>query len=268
MNPYNSMLRTLRARNVFEGVMPAIPANLSIAFDDWKPAIFNTIEGGDIGAPFSVDQTFLNINSNMICKRIGLFSNFADGLVPATATPGVDVIVRVASFTRGNPASGGMTVTGDPSSKTMTVTAGAIADLSAGDWILLTEGENQLINKDFREYAQVLSVNVPGGTFDLYDYPKFDYSNSILLALTAISESSRFVTQLDIAELNVMNHIDTFFTPAEYSSVAATDIIIFGQVVPNGTSQWFTKSINTAFAGDVLSFDLVGDFEITVGPEV
>lgn len=266
-NKYSSVTRSLRARNVFEGVMPAPGTDLSIGTSSWSPSIFNRIEGDSYTIPAAGTHKFLNINSNLILRRLGLFCNFADGLVAASVNAGVDAVVRAASYTRGNPASGAATVSCTPASKTVTLDTGAIGDFSAGQTVLMTGGQDLLgaLGRTFNQYGIIDSVDGGAGTFDLYDYPKFSFSGDDIFILTGVSEASRYVYYRDMTELNYMYEINQFFTPAEFSTTAVTDILLLGRVQPRLTASWHTDSIASAYEDDTVFFDLIGDFEYTQG---
>lgn len=268
-NKYSSVTRTLRGRNVFEGAVPAPGTDLSIGKNAWTPTIINRLDGYDYTVPAATSVKNISEESNMIIRRAGLFSNFADGLVQASVAPSIDAFIRAAAYTRGDPPSGAATFSGDSTSKTLTLTAGAIGDFSADDVILITEGAAALgpLGATFRQYAIIASVDGGAGTITLYDYPKFGFTDARVYALTAISESSRFAFVRDMIDLNYMYDVNQFITPLSFSTSAATDIVILGNIAAEDTQAWHTDTIAAGFEDDVLFFDLMAEIEFTRGPE-
>jgi len=263
MNKYSSYLRTFRGRRLVEKAI-APPANFTIGLTDWNPVIFTRSFNLLTTFPATLLNAPMNIAGNITLKKIGVFSNFADGLVAkkvsvglgAGGFNGLDINVRAASYTRAFvPAT---TISGDPSSRTMTV-AGAGAGLDAGAAILMIGGGNQFAFPLW-EYAFVESFVAPD--LVLSDYPKYTYVAQPVYLLTAIAES-RFFHMIDLNELNYLYNADHFFTPLQFSSANATDVIIWAQAMPNGTVEYFTKSIDPTYLNDIALFDAVAEFEFT-----
>jgi hypothetical protein len=211
----------------------------------------------------------MNLNSNILLKRVGEFCNFADGLVSKKVSVGLgtggfnglDINIRASAYSRSLIA--GTTITGTTASRTLTV-AGPGVGLAAGAVLLLTSGINQFFAPVY-EYVMVESFAAPN--LVLYDYPKYNYVAFPLYLLNFIAESY-FYHAIDINELNYMYEADNYFTPNQFSTAAATDIVIFGQAIPNGTVEYFTKSIDTSYLNDIALFDMLAEIEFTKSSQI
>lgn len=245
-NKYSSILRTVRARNVYEGVI-APPADLTIVSGDWVQQVLQD------------RANIQSVQSNFILRRLGIFSNFADGLVFKNANERINVRIFAQAYTRTlltgtlQTTVGSKAVTGVGTSFTTEVfTQDILAIPASGD-----------------QYSYHIVDGDPADDFNLNltDYAEY---NAITPAYKLISQPS-FVqfNYRHISELNYMYEIDEFFSPLQFATPALTDIVILAAINQSSLNfsasdiDFLTKSISTDFVDDVVHFDVVAELEFT-----
>jgi hypothetical protein len=248
VNRYDSTERRIVARNVYEGTI-APPADLSIAAGSW------------VQQPFHVGYNYLggaiySSEGNLFLKRVGLFSNFADGLVPKT--PARSLIVRIEPgryFVNPTPAG---SVTFTAGSKTVTgIGTTFTADLPAGS---IVQSQSNYIYR----VASLDGVN-PDTVAYLSDYALYTEPGVIYNCLTS-AVSAIYALSFGFRTLNEMVPVEKYM-PVSSIGAVGTKIILQAAVSSSdgGNMDFLTKSIDSLFAGDTAFFDVQAEIEYSAG---
>jgi hypothetical protein len=253
MNAYGSVVRTLSARNVLETVI-APPMSVSVLPADWKGQIFqDTMWVSSIGVP-----PWLK-GSNLILRRVGLFSNFADGLVFATPCQRLRILIEAYPYTLGAQLTGSVSWPADSKTMTGTLTAfntelypGAVVKIRAGGAPCPILG---IVETVLSPTSCLMSDYGPGGAnlanlVTVIPQPVAAWLVGVSL-LNYMHEAERFIPAGVLG-----GNLDTFFLKA--SIVQGSGNLPAVQPV-----EFLTKTIDTAFARDSAFFDVVADLEIT-----
>lgn len=227
--------------------MPAPGTDITIASANWFNQLLTRT------SPEWVQK--LSVNSNLLLKRVGIFSNFADGLVFANPYEGLDLSILVAPYTYDSGVTG--TITTALNSKT--VAGAGLAGLNAGD--IINVGNAVGTGPEF------LVIDNPA-TPSVTDYPIYavaaaDWSQMV------IDSSQAARTLIHIRELNVMYDYEHFFNPIIFAISTAPQALII-QADINGTGlapaghsvSFHTDTISANFTGDTCWFDVHAEFEI------
>lgn len=234
-NKYSSIIRRLYSEaNYSSAISP--PTDYTIAdagFAYQRHLIFS--------------QNDINPNSNIFVKSLGLWSNFADGLVLKTQGAFLNVRLAVNSYIIGSTLSGIFTT----SRGSTTLTTSVSQSFSPGDKLLLTD----------RIY-NILSGS--GTSWVLREYAVEDYveGGTVNKLLTSVGGDSS--VDIPITLLNTMYPVDILLLPSQYSTTSALYISLQGAIFPKNTV-FLTKSINTSFATDQCYFNTIFDLEFTKG---
>jgi hypothetical protein len=248
MNKYGSHVKAFRARNVVEGTL-APPGDFSIT-------------SANIFTQVLQPERSININSNFSVQQVGVYSNYADGLVIKDPRYRLDVFITARSYIQAAVDLTGV-LTFDPSTKNVTAVGGAfLAELAAGDFI-------SIIAAGFKEYAIVNSVT-NNNLLVLRDYPYLNPAGLLYTArrLAPSGGTASAVLYRDVSELNQMNQVEQFLTPTLYSVAAATDIVLTGSILQRVgaggpiTIPFLTKSIDVTFTNSIY-FDIMANIEYT-----
>jgi hypothetical protein len=258
MNQYGSAVRTYIAANVMEELITP-PNQLDVTNSNIRKQFFQM--GGSIQNPAFINSGVddWNLQSNFSIHRCGLFSNFADGLV--YLAPCVRPSITIKAF----PWKVNVALPG-----TVSMTAGS---------------------RDLVGFATTWNTVGPGKL----TVGRYYAINGHLLEITKVNsdtsaEASQYVGLIDVAGIsgqtmystiggslfvqNVLPCIDTLnymyeadrFEPISlvnvigYTAIALQAILSFSDTVSFGT-----KSIDTAWARTIATFDVKADLEITIG---
>lgn len=239
-NKYFSKERRFWSKDLYNAAINP-PNNFTIAASGFNRRIL------------SIDISLLSPQTNIIVQKMGLFSNFADGLVWGDNSMRIFGSATARAFTFGDTFTG-TSVTVTAGSKTITGVGTAFqTQLDDGDyftdgvWIYHTDGEpatqTQLTVRDWPEQNRAA---VPANTFR---------------KLTEVGND--LVTRVELNLLNEMMPIDEFITPSAFGT-AVTDVIGVEIDISNFEQLAFlTKAVSTSFAGDTCSFDVAADLEFT-----
>ena len=250
MNAYNSIVRRVVSKGVYS-------AAISPATD------FTVAAAGFSGCILPIDLMTLNVQSSIRVNNIGIYCNFADGLV--WKTPGeriiAEVIAHAYSLSAPNPF---VTNTMDfkQNSKVGTLTAGVIAAY-APTVIFTTEYQTVPTPALWHKQLHTVISNNGAAAVTLSDYPL--HSVSVVAGkIVGLTQTTLLKKQaVEINNLNDMVPLDLFLSPSLYA-VAATVAIGIGVSFHNGEGTTFlTKSIDTAFSGNYCTFDCAADIEYT-----
>jgi len=249
MNKYASQSRVFRARNVVEGGALAPPADFTMTAAMIKTQLLQP------------DRT-LNLNGNFTVQQLGVFCNFADGLVFKDARYRLDVLITARTFVQAGADLTGV-LTFDPSTKDVTAVGGAfLAEIVPGDYI-------SIIASGFKEYA-IVDSRTNNNLMALRDYPFLSPPGLAYTArkLTASGGTVSSFLIRDISELNYLHACDAFLSPSAFSTAAATDVLMTATILQrvNGggalSIPFLTKGIDVSFTNNVF-FDIVANVEYT-----
>lgn len=252
-NQYGSVLRTYTVRNLYEAALTP---------------------GTDVVMPYSgglarfVPQLTMHADkeTNFIIQKVGIFSNFADGLVFKTPADRIDLSVNAAGFKLQTAGVGitdvhiGLVFTygsravttafGNPGWTIGTTYAVAIDEPTTGQTLL--------------QFITATAAN----TGNLQDY--WQYSDTIVstlchqVAQVAVPPTVRYK---NISVLNSMYNFNQFFTPLVFTIGIATyaymGVYISWNYDDSHNTTFMTHTIHPAFTGATVFFDLVLDIEFT-----
>lgn len=243
-NRYGSANRILRARNVAEKAMPAPGAtDLTVATADFVRQIFN------------LKDSIFDLNTNFRLRRIGVFSNFADGLVFANPDERLDVIVQAVAARSRIALSGTSVQTTFGSKNVVGVGTSFNTELIEGDTLRITD-----VSGNYPRYYELSATPAGALAATLTDYSKTTQTVNIgsgrVTKLALDNAGAKIYTIEDISELNFLYDIEHFFDPATYFA---------SNVTLPGTGQLTAGS--TAFVGVGTAFtnELIAGDQVTVG---
>jgi len=230
-------MRRFWARNVVEKTISP-PNDLQIAQADPVEQAFDLGTGPE-----------LNLDTNLIIHSIGLFSNFADGLVFANPEERIRTRLTINACEFVNLTG---TLTTTAGSKTLSGAGTAFTtELSDGDIILF------------------------GGAYHIIDGAPANDTTATLrnYAYIGVSESGQRCDiingqgankDIDIRQLNYMYDLSDFVLPISLTDTTPDAIVLIGTITTdNDNFTFLTKSVNTDFDGDNCFFSLGIDVEFT-----
>lgn len=245
MNKYSSYLESFRARNVYETTISP-PNDLTL-----DAASF-------VGQVLNRRRNFISPNSTIFLHGLGVFCNFADGLVLKNANTRIPLDVLVVSYTRGTAQNG----VGQFSANNKNVTVTDSSLFTPGLPVIL-DRLRQLNDHDV-EYNICTGIT-DATTITVADYPLYSASATSRVYPLAVAGTlnTNFQTT-DARELNYMYSRNAFFSPVQILSAAVTEVVMFVSpvLVPNDVV-FLTKSVSTDFDGDALHVDVIGEVEYT-----
>jgi len=239
MNKYASCERFYRARNIYAGTI-APPADLAIGSAAWVTQLF------------AIPATDLRKSSNIFMKSVGLYSNFADGLVFKSPAESINLTLIAYATTRTllyNGIAAWVDATATISALVGTGTT-FIADLPGSNYILVGD-----------QYFQTAAGAPPTNFLVNLRQPALSTMPfSALYKLTPII-SPPFVTTFSVRQLNTQFKLENFIDVTSLSTTPATDILFLVQ--PTQDATFLTKTIDASYSGDPVYFDVGIELEIT-----
>lgn len=229
------------------------------------PAAFQIAASNNYRAMLPLDVDYINQQAIPNINGIGLFSNFADGLVPNARQMPMQLNYNVHTFNAGTQKAG--TLVGSTTSFITITGIGTafLTDFVNGDYILVQGWRNPLLFTSGHFILKVALVN-DDTHLTVYGYNGFAIVNgSTYKKLTRIST----VGKLDITEVNTLNEIyPTSSSNFRYAFSTAPALVYYGieatVYFPNTSGyEYLTKSIDTSYVGDQCYFDYAMDFEYT-----
>lgn len=246
-NKYESVVRLFTARNLYEGVLNP-PNVFSI---DPLNGVFripvNSIES----------EGCTNRNSNIQIRKVGVFSNFADGLVFAYPWQllGLYIDINLYSLALGGDIT---TVNNDKN-----VTGTNFNVLNSDNLIRILDA--------FSDYNyQVVDTVTDANTMSLFTYPYFDGVDQLWnRMIPGAAGAAHFMYK--IRELNTMYDVDFNYNPADYTGVPALDFypVIRVGLNPNTVYNtdplisFLTNTIDTSYVNAKVHFDVKMEVEYT-----
>lgn len=249
----------LRIPAAYEQVLPAIPADLVVNtsnFISQGVANYATTYGGSS----STISLSARANSQIVIRNIGIFSNFADGLVFKNANSGFAIQFTIEQLYREE-------ITGTFNS----FTAGSKTITGSGT--LFTSEINTLNNDNIQIEGAVYRVAsvTNDTTLEVTQYPMA--SEKVFSDLTAYRVKSQQVSMItsrdfnlgNIRQLNEMipvNYYSEGFDSGIPDGATNLGLFVTASLVREASPlEFLTKSIDTSFAGDTAFFDIVLDVE-------
>jgi len=247
LNKYSSVVETMRARDVMElTISPPNDLECARTGDGWR--ILNVTDR-------------VNPEGNIILHRVGLFCNFADGLVIKNAHAGPVLEIRVRGYNdiSGTPA-GTISMTTD--SKTVTGTGTNFTSFGLSF--------DMLVNTNFNNLHYLVDSVGSATSLTLDSYPLVSQTVGQWKPMNRTGLFTELAYDyINVRELNYMYDTSVLFNPLEGGSLDAPDYLaIEGRVLlPLDSSSdapfYLTKSINTDYDGDTAAFDILADIEFT-----
>lgn len=258
-NRYGSRLQSFTARNVAKPSAISPPNDFVLT-----TANFNTIDQILTPSPQPVNNA-----SNIIVQRVGLFSNFADGLVFKNPADQLPLNVRVGLYRQDDLSGVGNTVTFTRGSKAVTGVGTAFTtDFSPGDIIYHNIGIDINGNKIGWYYGIESVTN--DTNMELMDYAYNTEAGADYAKMTSSSAGTQIANQVHIRQLNTFYELDKFYTPQIYGDTTDFNELVIRASISDKTDYYtradftfLTKSINTAYDGDTCFFDIRADVEYT-----
>lgn len=243
MNKYSSNVQRFFARDVYYGTINP-PSDLVIAQSAWTSQLFNLH-----GHVNDTTKEVLNQQSKINLHSIGLYSNFADGLV--FAEPGEEIFLSLNIYVVSRGAAiggqsdftaGDETVNGGGTT-TYTVDLAGVSYIEAGG-----------------KYFKIDSIT-DNDNFELTRPAFWDQNNVAIYPLTVTGAVSG-IPEIEIRTLNDMVPFEQF---VDANAAFDYDWIFEGRVIipTDQTTRFYTISINTDFAEKNIMFDLAADIEFT-----
>ena len=203
----------------------------------------------------NVNQASLDDDSNVIIRNVGLFSNFADGLVWKDPSKHLWARITVKAWAYDSTVfSGtGFSAPGNTFALTGVATDFATEGIAAGNYIT----DSEYIYRTQSAGANSIQVLDPIPLSRLSQ----PMVNLRLLNQVSVQLVKR---EIEIAELNSMIPYDEYFTPSFFAG-SPVDMISFEvSLNSNGdTLDFLTDSIDPAFDGSTVKFDFCMDMEYT-----
>lgn len=251
-NLYNSSVYHITARNVLEkSINP--PVNLTI---DADPVEFVWQIARDTHGNTNV----WNKNTNMFIREVGIFCNFADGLVFQTALNGFEIQLFYAPVYKSAALAGNATF-----DTTALKNVTGVGDSFSTDFI-----KHDII-LDANDYPYLVAETpLVDNSLDVTDYIRADSGGDYYKA--------SFNFTLPVALLTDIRQLNTMYTLNKYVDVAsqialisptlqtpdlALLIVDLHAVNTDEDISFLTKSVSTDFVGDPVIFDVILGVEFT-----
>jgi len=254
-NNYFSKTARLFARGIYTGTITP-PNDFAV----------NIVAQGNIAlGMFPVNLVNVSSQSAANIKTIGLYSNFADGLVPKNTGESLLLSVTKIGFTAGAALTG--TKVNIAASRNALIGTGTlfVGELSVGDYIMLvnrTVPISQRFIYKVKTITDNLNLAIWGyvdpsmiGDYDILKLTPNTYAKNPLVVIAANLED------MFPYEDMVQPYIFTLTLPAGTYTYFGLEANL--EVTSNLTVSYLTKSIDTSFAANTCFFDMAIDLEYT-----
>jgi hypothetical protein len=257
MNKYSSIERVLTARNLFEGTISP-PNDFTLTpVTGFQQLVNNPF------SPNAIDESYISRNTSFTIRKVGLFCNFADGLVFKNPWQNIRLRISVGLYYESSTVAG--TIVKVNNSKTVTG-AGFVPlapdTLAPGDIISL-----------FPEEFHIIDTITDDNNATLTDYPFYDDPAG---AWTKLENNDAggdiYIDYFKIRELNYFHDIDFNYSPQLFTGLSGTSqwVIIKAQIfydnsVTDPDIDFLTKTIDTSYDQDLVHFDAKLLVEYTKG---
>lgn len=263
MSEYSSTTRTFVATQGIQEHTLNPPNDLLIDYTACKPVAVGITPGQ------------ISPHGRIIVEGIGLFSNFADGLVFKNPYERISITGRAY----GAKAEDTITVNASCSVDSKTINGCGISydpSLESGDLLLLTD----IGSLDTYYKSQVVVVDeVADTTTTITQYPDFTLPSDLVVQKIDKYSEVDYGGLMHIGQLNTMYSMNWQINPSKFSPIGFTNysqIAIVLQVNGYGRIDgaeaerytttrditFLTKSINSDYADDKVWFDIVGNYRL------
>lgn len=247
---YRSVTRMLTGRNLVENTLN-VPVNINLAatVSPVYHAFFNPLRS-------------IYPQSKVIVKRVGIFCNFADGLVFSDAHGSYELDI-VCMATKKTLIANGSSVSFTEPSRTLTgvgtqfSTGGQFTGGGNGTFLEFGSGlYNQVYQIVSDTEITMHSMPESSGSFNIP-------SGSVSIVTDAGSEAKVQVN--NIRTLNNMYEVNELLDPFDGITLdnLATGILLYASIDRTVSATFLTDSISTDYNGDIASIDVVAEFDFT-----
>jgi hypothetical protein len=251
-NKYSSNVRTYLARNLvwnsgscaaYTPYTLSAPNDLTFGGNDF---VTQVLRGGLAnGAPD------WNTAGNIIIRKMGVFCQFADGLVPTNTINRLQLNLYAQVF-----QSSSITGTAQFTKNSNIVSGTSLTSLGSADLIL--------------DSASILSANAykfvvkSASSVQLSDYALRNATNSNIYAATQTADPFWFYS-VRIPVLNTMFDTEIIFQNSIAAGATTKAPLILATLAtePDGNFTFYTKNLDTDFNGLPVTFDAVVELEVT-----
>lgn len=243
---YNSITRTLVAQAVREATLNP-PNSLDLSFNEDSGSYYGVFRAYERMSPQSI----------VMLRRVGVFCNFADGLVSQSRNDYFNLRVQAASVT---PVSieDGISVSTVRGSRTLAGNGTLFS--SSGQFLegeygtLLEFGSGYFNRVHSIESETELTMSMPALSTGDYDIPGGVRIASML--------DYQFSVLRQIRQLNYMYEVNQILNPFDGDS-ESRGVVLQADLALTDEAQFLTKSISSDFSGDNVVVDIVAEFEYT-----
>lgn len=247
---YGSVVRMLTGRNLIENTIN-VPATIDLGATapDPKHAFFSP-------------QRTIYPQSKVIVRRVGVFCNFADGLVLRNSAGyyALDIVCMATKRTKVEDGSSVETITPN-----RTLTGNGTKFLSGGQFTGGTDGTfiefgsglfNQVRTIASDTELEMHSLAESTGTFSI---PAGGFS------IVTDAGSKATVELNNIRTLNHMYEVNELLDPFDGITLdnLATGVMLYASLDRTVSAPFDTHSISPDFNGDTASIDVIAEFEFT-----
>lgn len=253
-NRYSSTQRFLRARNIaVSTITPGVDLTINAAL--FRTSIFNAYDSKYKIAPFQA-VNIIDLDTAVQVKQIGVYSNFADGLIFKEPAHGFDVAINYEAFTRVAITPTALFTEG---SKNVTLSANLAPSLAG-----------YFIRNDVGQYYNVYSHVSGTSAVVLSDYSKETNAASVITKLSSL-RTGQSVYMTNINQLNTLFDFDGFLDRSLIGGSTATDILLYANLEPfmsymTHSIVFRTDTIDPAFTAAPVCFDIGITAEFTESP--
>ena len=245
-NKYFSTERRVWAKGVYA-------ANIT------PPNDFTIASGAFLSPIVSIDQQALNPNSNIVINKVGLYSNFADGLVWKTVGQRLWLGITARVYTIDTNFLTGMFAITAGSKAVTGVETAFNTELADGD-VFTNGGASGLLGT----FVYRVNGNPPdAANLTLHDWPEQSLTMMNMRKLVPLGSDA--FRRIEITTLNEMIDLDEFMKPSAFVAAGSVPryVTLEMSFLNSAGLTFLTKSINTAFSGDSCFFDTALDIEFT-----
>jgi hypothetical protein len=256
---YNGTIRTFIARNVLHTKTISPPSDITFASSD-----FRTVVAG-------IMPRQLNQNSRMIVRRIGLFCNFADGLVFKNEHQRFDISAKAIGVENDSLLT---------STATTAIDSRTLSGVGTDDDATLSDGDilYAIAGSPARGQYLVVDGSPAATSTDVTQFPLFASAGDVTINKVSPTGSSDDEGFIHVNALNTMYDMNWFVNPANLDADSLVDTILLFNVnqdllIGGGSSGWtvdshstamLTKSVDTDFSDDTVTMDIVMECETTL----
>lgn len=244
---YFAQQRRIIARQVYSGLLA-------------PPADFVIPSGSLVTRAFILNHNNINVESNIVIRNVGLFCNFADGLVfsMASVEPTAFQLKAYAYGPKGTNKTGTLSIV---AGSTAVVGVGTQFDTDpdiAADGTFALDGSNAFIYR--------ISSISDDTNLVLKEYPIASFSGQNFGLCTQLGGTKTLEFGTEIGVLNEMIPFDEVVSlPSFVPYGSDIQFIVLEIIFDNEDPDWtfLTKSISTDFSGDGATFYAMMDIELT-----